>query len=143
MTPEPWIVTTGMGALVQGWVTTPTSNLGMKLSVASNLNLILASSEYDLAQYHPILEVTYTTGGTVPLGDLQIQIVGTRLNVTGSNVPSPASTYNPQNHNVLGEAFLPFDNVRLTVEPIPEPAAALLAAGALLFSFRRPRRTVG
>ena len=82
--------------------------------------------------------VTYPTTTSVPLGDLQIQIVGERLNVTGSNVPSPASTYNPQNHNVLGEAFLPFDNVRLTVEPVPEPATvSMLAAAGLLMCFRR------
>jgi hypothetical protein len=61
--PEPWVIVTGMDALVQGWVATPSSNLGMKLSCMSNLNLILASSDHPTLQYRPALEVTYTTGG--------------------------------------------------------------------------------
>jgi len=63
--PEPWVVTTGMPALVQSWVSTPTGNKGMMLSSTDNLNVIFVSSEStDWApQYHPTLEVTYTTGG--------------------------------------------------------------------------------
>jgi hypothetical protein len=61
-TPEPWVIT-GMGALVQGWITAPASNLGVKFSCTTNLNLRLASSEYGSPQYRPLLEVTYTTGG--------------------------------------------------------------------------------
>jgi hypothetical protein len=63
-TPEPFVVT-GMDALVQSWVTTPSSNFGMKLSCTSNINIRFASSEYVHSQYCPLLEVTYTpsTGG--------------------------------------------------------------------------------
>ena len=68
--------------------------------------------------------VTYTTGATAPSGDLGVEILGTRANTTGSNVPSPTGTYNPQGHDVLGEAFLPFDNVRLDATLLPEPSLA-------------------
>jgi hapalindole H/12-epi-hapalindole U/12-epi-fischerindole U synthase len=85
--------------------------------------------------------VTYTTGATVPSGDLAVEILGTRANTTGSNVPSPPATYNPGNsHLVLGEAFLPFDNVRLDATPLPEPSSlAAVVLGAVLPLTRRRR----
>ena len=67
-TPELYTVT-GMGSLVQGWITTPSSNHGMLLSCTSNLNLNFATSEYSGAVYRPALEITYSTssgGGTPP-----------------------------------------------------------------------------
>jgi hypothetical protein len=64
-TPEPFTVT-GMAALVQGWVTTPASNLGMVLSTTSNLNIRFASSEYSSPQYRPALTLTYSTSGPPP-----------------------------------------------------------------------------
>jgi MYXO-CTERM domain-containing protein len=64
-TPEAYVIT-GMGPLVQGWVSTPASNFGLMLSCATTLNLRFASSEYATQQYRPALEVIYTTGGTPP-----------------------------------------------------------------------------
>jgi len=55
-----------MDSLVQGWITTPASNQGIKLSTAANLNMRFASSEYAFPQYRPALEITYTTGGGGP-----------------------------------------------------------------------------
>jgi hypothetical protein len=60
--PEPYVIT-GMGSLVQGWITTPGSNQGLKLTTAANLNMRFASSEYAFPQYRPALEIIYTTGG--------------------------------------------------------------------------------
>jgi hypothetical protein len=64
-TPELYTIS-GMASLVQGWVSTPASNLGLVLSTTSNLNMRFASSEYATAQYRPTLEVTYTTAGPPP-----------------------------------------------------------------------------
>jgi hypothetical protein len=66
-TPELYTIT-GLGPLVQGWVTTPSSNHGLMLSTTSNLNMRFASSEYAGAQYRPALEITTTSsgGGTPP-----------------------------------------------------------------------------
>jgi hypothetical protein len=61
-TPEIYVIS-GMGPLVQGWVSSPGSNFGLMLSTTSNLNMRFASSEYGTAQYRPALEVVYTTGG--------------------------------------------------------------------------------
>lgn len=63
-TPELYTIT-GMASLVQGWVTTPSSNYGVMFSCASNLNFRLTTSEYATAAYRPTLEVTYTTSTPV------------------------------------------------------------------------------
>jgi hypothetical protein len=61
--PPEFYTITGMGPLVQGWITTPAGNLGLKFSTAANLNIRFASSEYGFPQYRPALEVIYTTAG--------------------------------------------------------------------------------
>jgi hypothetical protein len=60
--PLPYVIT-GMGALVQDWVTNPGSNYGVKFYSAQNINFRFASSESTTSQYCPALEITYTTGG--------------------------------------------------------------------------------
>lgn len=66
-TPEAYVIT-GMASLVQGWVTHPSTNLGLMLQTATDLNIRFCSSRYPTAQYRPALEITYTTsgGGTPP-----------------------------------------------------------------------------
>jgi MYXO-CTERM domain-containing protein len=64
--PETFVITTGLGALVQGWVNNPASNLGMKFYCTTNLNLRFGTSEFSFPQYRPALEITYSTGGTPP-----------------------------------------------------------------------------
>ncbi|MBV8880078.1 MAG: DNRLRE domain-containing protein [Planctomycetaceae bacterium] len=70
--PAPYTIT-GLGSLVQGWVTTPSSNLGMLFTTTSNLNFRFATSEYSVVADRPALEITYTTasgggGGGAPPG---------------------------------------------------------------------------
>jgi hypothetical protein len=70
VTPEVYVIT-GLESLVQGWILTPASNFGMKISANSNLNFKFASSEYpDLVSpsnpYRPELEVTFTTPTPTP-----------------------------------------------------------------------------
>jgi hypothetical protein len=79
-TPEIYTIA-GMAGLVQAWVATPSSNLGMMLSTTSNLNMRFCSSEYAGAQYRPALQVSYTTGGG-----------GTPPTVTVTSPPSSASS---------------------------------------------------
>jgi hypothetical protein len=86
--PEPYVIVTGMDGLVQGWVATPASNLGMKIWVTTNLNLILTSSEYGTLQYRPKLEVTYTTGGGGP-GDTTAPTMGITSPSSGTASSSP------------------------------------------------------
>ncbi len=64
--PETFVITTGLDSLVQGWITNPASNLGMKFLCTTNLNLRFGSSEFSFPQYRPALEITYSTGGTPP-----------------------------------------------------------------------------
>jgi hypothetical protein len=60
--PLPYVIT-GMGPLVQSWVTSPAGNHGVKFYCNQNINFRFLSSESGLSQYYPALEVTYTTGG--------------------------------------------------------------------------------
>jgi hypothetical protein len=60
-TPESYLIT-GLGPLVQGWVSNSASNQGLMLSTSTDLNFRVASSRYPTAQYRPALQVTYTTG---------------------------------------------------------------------------------
>jgi hypothetical protein len=62
VTPEAYTIN-NMTALVQGWVSTPASNLGVIFTTDSNLNFRLASSEYTTVQYRPALTIQYTTPG--------------------------------------------------------------------------------
>ena len=93
-TPELYTIN-GMASLVQGWVTTPGSNLGMMFSVTSNLNFRMASSEYSSAQYRPALTVTYTTAGappTVTVNPTPSIVTSSPITVDGTATPvSPAT----------------------------------------------------
>jgi hypothetical protein len=96
--PELYTIT-GMDSLVQGWVSTPSSNLGMMLSTTSNLNIRFATSEYATAQYRPALEVTYTTGGgggstppTVTVNSPPSTASSTPLDVSGTASAAGSAT---------------------------------------------------
>lgn len=88
-TPELYTIT-GLGALVQGWVTASSSNHGLLLRCSSNLNIRFATSEYAGASYRPALEITYSTspgGGTPPAVTVNSPPTSTSsspLTVTGS-----------------------------------------------------------
>ena len=60
--PLPYVIT-GMGPLVQDWVSNPTGNHGVKFYCSQNINFRFSSSESTTSQYCPALEITYTTGG--------------------------------------------------------------------------------
>jgi hypothetical protein len=93
-TPQLYTIS-GLAALVQGWVTTPASNLGMIFSTTSNLNFRFASSEYSTATYRPALTVTYTTAGAPPaltVDPTPAIMTTSPLTVTGTATPvSPAT----------------------------------------------------
>jgi hypothetical protein len=93
-TPELYTIS-GLASLVQGWVTTPATNLGMVFSTTSNLNIRFASSEYATAQYRPALTVTYSTAGTPPtvtVGPTPATSTSSPITVTGTAAPvSPAT----------------------------------------------------
>jgi hypothetical protein len=93
-TPEAYTIN-GMASLVQGWVTTPASNLGIIMSVTSNLNFRFASSDYTTVTYRPALTVTYTTAGTPPtltVDPTPATVTTQPISVTGTATPvSPAT----------------------------------------------------
>ena len=87
-TPELYAIP-GLQSLVQGWVATPSTNLGMMLSTTSNLNMRFATSEYATAAYRPALLVTYATGGgstppTVSISSAPSTATSSPLSVSGT-----------------------------------------------------------
>jgi len=93
-TPEAYTIP-GLASLVQGWVSTPGSNLGLMMSITSNLNIRFASSEYSTVTYRPALTVTYTTAGAPPaltVDPTPSVMTTSPLTVTGTATPvSPAT----------------------------------------------------
>ncbi|HVE43181.1 MAG TPA: DNRLRE domain-containing protein [Planctomycetota bacterium] len=93
-TPELYTIN-GMASLVQGWVSTPASNLGLLLSTTSNLNFRVASSDYSTVTYRPALTVTYTTAGAPPtltVNSTPTTVTTQPLSVSGTATPvSPAT----------------------------------------------------
>ncbi len=93
-TPELYTIN-GLASLVQGWVSTPATNLGLMMSITSNLNIRFASSEWSTAQYRPALTVTYTTAGAPPtltVNSTPAIATSQPLSVSGTATPvSPAT----------------------------------------------------
>jgi hypothetical protein len=104
VTPEVYVIT-GLESLVQGWILTPASNFGMKISANSNLNFQFASSNYPdptdqtiFSPYRPELEVTFTTPTPTPPPTITVNPPGAPtpglafITVTGTaSATSPAT----------------------------------------------------
>lgn len=87
------------------------------------------------------------TGGTLLASQTQVSLSGTDMNPFSFVYQTPASGAPVDEnlslrftHTSAAGTFVSFDNFQVSVAPIPEPASAALALGALgLFGFRRRR----